>query len=140
MKKIISNKVYDTTSAKEIGRFETGLPTDLNYIEEVLYRKRTGEFFLHGAGGARTKYATSMGGNSWAGGEKILPISYDEAKQWAEEHMDADAYEAAFGPVVDDYSKTNINLSLPVSLVEQLKRDSSKAGLGLSSYVEQLLK
>ena len=139
MKKIINGKVYDTTSAKEVGRYENGLPTDFDYIEEVLYRKRTGEFFLHGSGGARTKYATSVGGNSWAGGEKILPISYEEARQWAEEHLAAEAYEAAFGAVVEDDSKTTINLSLPVSLVERLKRDSSKAGMGLSAYVEQML-
>ena len=139
MKKIINGKVYDTTSAKEVGCYENGLPTDFDYIEEILYRKRTGEFFLHGAGGARTRYATSTGGNSWAGGEKILPISYEEARQWAEDHMDAQAYEAAFGAVADDDTKTTINLSLPVSLVEQLKRDSSKSGMGLSAYVEHLL-
>ena len=139
MKKIINGKVYDTSSAKEIGHYENGLPTDFDYIEEVLYRKRTGEFFLHGFGGARTKYATSIGGNSWASGEKILPVSYEEARQWAEEHLDAETYEAAFGAVIEDDSKTTINLSLPVSLVEQLKRDSSKAGMGLSAYVEQLL-
>lgn len=139
MKKILNGKVYDTTSAKEVGCYNNGLPTDFNYIEEVLYRKRTGEFFLHGSGGTRTKYATSLGGNSWSGGEKILPISYEEARQWAEAHIDADAYEAAFGVIEEDNTKTTINLSLPVCLVERLKRDSSKAGMGLSAYVEHLL-
>lgn len=139
MKKIINGKVYDTNKAQIVCAWDNGIYGDFDSLEETLYRKRTGEFFLHGSGGARTMYATSTGGNSWAGGEKILPISYEEARQWAEEHLAAEAYEAAFGAVVEDDSKTTINLSLPVSLVERLKRDSSKAGLGLSAYVEHLL-
>lgn len=139
MKKIINGKVYDTDKAQIVGAWDNGIYGDFDSVEETLYRKRTGEFFLHGVGGARTKYATIAGGNSWAGGQMILPVSYEDARQWAEDHMDAEDYEAAFGAVVEDDTKTTINLSLPVSLVEQLKRDSSKAGMGLSAYVEQLL-
>lgn len=54
---------------------------DFRYVEETLYRKRTGEFFLFGQGGPASKYAVSTGLNSWSGGSKIIPLSVAEAKQ-----------------------------------------------------------
>ena len=140
MKKIINGKVYDTDTAKEMAFWSNNLgPRDFSFVVETLYQKRTGEFFLLGEGGPSTKYAKSAGQNWWSGGSKIIPLDWESARKWAEDHLDADDYESIFGPVVEDDSKTTINLSLPVSLVEQLKRDSSKSGMGLSAYVEHLL-
>ena len=101
MKKIINGKRYDTETAEEIGFWRTERSvTDFSYCEETLYRKRTGEFFIHGGGGARTKYASeSYGMYGW--GEAIVPLTYDEAREWAETHLDADRYEELF-PVTDD--------------------------------------
>lgn len=44
-----------------------------------------------------TKYAVSVGQNEWSGGEKIIPLDLDSAQKWAEEHLNGDAYIAAFG-------------------------------------------
>ena len=47
MKKIINGKIYDTDTAKEIDSISHGDgPRDFRYYHEVLYRKRTGEYFL----------------------------------------------------------------------------------------------
>ena len=46
MKKIINGKKYDTDTAEQIGYDNNGLLcSDLSYIEETLYKKKTGEFF-----------------------------------------------------------------------------------------------
>ncbi len=99
MKKIINGKKYDTETAEVLGGFENGIPGNLNYCEERLYRKRTGEFFLYGYGGALTKYSVSVGSNAWSGGEDIQPLTEAGAKKWAEEHLGAEDYEKIFGTV-----------------------------------------
>lgn len=99
MKKIINGKKYDTATATEIAAWDNGcLRSDFSYCEESLYRKRTGEFFIHGRGGAMTKYSERCG-NSWCDGEAIIPLSIAEAKAWMEDHCDVYTYEGTFGEV-----------------------------------------
>ena len=98
MKKIINGKKYDTDTAKSMLSWSNDR-TDFSYCYEELYRKKTGEFFLYGHGGPMSKYTKSCGDNSWSGAEEIIPLTEAEARQWAEEHGDADEYEAIFGEV-----------------------------------------
>lgn len=101
MKKIINGKKYDTETAKECGSYWNGCSAnDFDYVKEVLYKKKTGEFFLYGKGGARTGYAeTVQGDNCYTGGEAITPYTEDEAKRWAERHLEVEEYEKIFGEV-----------------------------------------
>lgn len=140
MKKVINGKVYDTGTAELVGEWSNGRYTnDLGYCSEDLYRKRTGEFFLHGDGGAMSKYAVSLGDNSWGGGEKIIPLSYEAAQKWAEEHLSGEKYEEIFGAVVEDDSRTTITLSLSSAAVERAKRAAAQKGIGLSALIESLI-
>lgn len=140
MKKIINNRLYDTDSAKLVGHWDNGrYGRDLDRCAEDLYRKRTGEFFLHGDGGARSKYAVSNGNNNWSGGEQIIPLSYEAAREWAEEHLTSDAYETVFGPVVEDGSRATLTLSLSASAIERAKRAAAQRGVSLSAYIESLI-
>lgn len=138
MKKIIDGKVYDTLTAEQVGDW-WNKETSFARCYEALYRKRTGEFFLYGEGGPRSKYAISCGDNEWSGSEKIIPLSYEAAQKWAEEHLDGEEYEKIFGEVVDDDTRAYITLSLSKSAVEQAKRNASKNGLSLSAYIESLI-
>ena len=46
MKKIISGKLYDTETAKEIAVWNNGRSySDFSHCVETLYKKRTGEYF-----------------------------------------------------------------------------------------------
>ena len=100
MKKIINGKKYDTSTALRIGNFWNGLSDgDFSSLSETLYKKKTGEFFLHGEGGAMSRYSRSVGQNTWSGGSAIVPISAEEAKEWAEANLSSDEYETAFGQV-----------------------------------------
>ena len=138
MKKIIGGKRYDTEKAVLCGSDSFSNYTDFNYWEESLYQKRTGEFFLHGEGGARTKYAKRTELNSWCGGEKLIPLTYDEAKAWAEEHLDADTYEKYF-EVVEDMDKTVMSVSVPAAVADMLRKEAAKTGKAVSEIITDIV-
>lgn len=140
MKKIINGKVYNTSTAERVcGRSNGRSTSDFGYCSEDLYRKRTGEFFLYGEGGPRSRYAVSCGNNDWGYGESIIPLTYDAARKWSEDHLSADQYEAIFGEVADDDNRVAVTLSLSASAVEKAKRAAAQQGIGLSAYIEGLI-
>lgn len=99
-KKIINGKLYNTETATCVGEWCNNYPTnDFKYCEENLYRKHTGEYFINGEGGPLSNYRVSFGDNSWGYGYAITPLSDEEAKQWAEDRLSADAYVVLFGEV-----------------------------------------
>lgn len=139
MKKIINGKIYDTNTAKELGDYYNGYAkNDFNYICETLYRKKTGEFFVLGEGGANTKYC-SRTGDSWSAGAAIIPISYENAREWAEEHLGAEEYQEIFGEITEDESRVSLNLSISASTAEKLKRAASQNGMTVSAFIEAKL-
>jgi hypothetical protein len=99
MKKIINGKKYDTDTAKILGSAGYSHPGDFNHWKETLYIKKTGEFFLHGIGGPMSKYAHRVSLNEWTGGEKIIPLTREEARKWIEKNLDVEEYEEIFGEV-----------------------------------------
>ena len=140
MKKIIRGRVYDTETAQELGTYSNGGSwRDFHHIEETLYRKKTGEFFLHGEGGPATRYAEAVGQNSWSGGSRIMPMTYAEAREWAEEKLDADDYEAIFGEVTEDGSKIQVCYTISAASAEKVKRRAGELGLPVSAYLDSII-
>ena len=41
-----------------------------------------------------TQYAEWIDNSTRTGGERIIPMDYNAAREWAEKNMDADEYEA----------------------------------------------
>lgn len=137
MKKIINGKVYDTEKAKAFGSWSKGDGwRDFSYREETLYRKKTGEFFLFGEGGPATNYAERIG-NAWSNGSRIMPMSYSEAKAWAEEKLSGDEYEEIFGAIAEDGSRQQICLSLSATTAETIRRRASELGISASEFIER---
>lgn len=141
MKKIINGKVYDTEKAKFLATWKSyGSWRDFNHIEESLYQKKTGEFFLHGEGGPATKYAETVGQNEWGFGERIMPMSYEDARKWAEKQLEADEYEKIFGEVIEETGeKQVVSISISSAKWEAAKREAAKKGISISEYIESLL-
>ena len=140
MKKIINGKLYDTSTAKEMGSCWNGLGSrDFNHINETLYRKKTGEFFLYGEGGPMTKYAESIGQNQWSGGEEIIPLTVESARQWAEDSLSADEYKKIFGTVAEDGSKQLISASVKSETYAKLKSMSAETGKPMSTIIDELV-
>lgn len=127
MKKIIAGKQYDTKKAEKLGSWEnTWDARDFGYVKETLYRKRTGEFFLHGEGGGNSRYG-EWHGNSGGPGEKIMPLSYQAAQEWAEEHLDGDEYISIFGEPEEGKVTKAISLdSQTVAALDKMRSESGK--------------
>lgn len=138
MKKIINGKLYDTRTAWLAGSFHNGL-RDFSWYSEDLYRKRTGEFFLHGAGGARSQYA-ERDGDLICNGERIVPLTYEEAREWAEKKLDADDYAEIFGEPSEgddaDGDKRQLTLYLPESMIAKVKHIAGREGVSMSAWIE----
>ena len=102
MKRIINGRRYDTQTAKRVGYTSYSTPGSLGYWSEDLYRKKTGEYFLHGQGGPMSKYSQSVGENEWTGGKEIIPLTLEEAQAWVEKNLNGEMYEEIFGKVKEN--------------------------------------
>lgn len=139
MKKVINGTLYNTETARKLGSWSnTYNYRDFNYCEETLYRTKSGKFFVHGEGGAMSKYAQTISSNEWSGGEKIIPCTYDEARKWAEDHLDGDDYIAAFGEPAEDSTEMCL-FRLPAAVKAQLDIEVSKTGKTQSDIVTAAL-
>lgn len=98
MKKIINGKMYNTETAKCLASWFNG-SISFDMCQEWLYRKKTGEYFLYGEGGASSKYSEYCGFDQWSGGSAFTPLTEEEAREWAEQKLDADDYVSIFGEV-----------------------------------------
>ena len=62
----------DTDKAAKVGEWDNGfMPGELDWLCTGLYRKRTGEYFLHDEGGARSRAAVPDGTGGWRGGGAV---------------------------------------------------------------------
>ena len=140
MKKIIDGRKYDTDTAREVASScsEPDRGT-FGWTRETLYRKRNGEFFMLGEGGPSSKYARQVEQCGWSEGWRIMPMTYDEARRWAEDALDADDYEAAFGQVDEDDSTVAVTVRVPASAKAALDREVSRSGRTASDVVAELL-
>ena len=73
----------------------------------------------------------------WGWGEEITPITEDAAREWAEQHLDSAAYEAAFGEVVED---ARLNVLLPQELLDKLDARVTAGGGNRSEVVRAALR
>lgn len=136
MYKVINGKKYNTDTAKKLGRWTNGKYGDFDYFAETLCVDKSGKYFIHGEGGARTHYASQHGG-IFTEGEAIVPIGETVAREWAEEHLTCEEYEAAFG-LVDEYGRevnTIITAHIPLTLRKELDAYCSKTGAPISDVV-----
>ena len=124
MKKVIRGRLYDTETAQEIGSTYGGGENsrDFHYWEEKLFRKRTGEYFLYCFGGAMSKYGVWRG-NSGCSCEHIKPLSYEEAKEWAE-----------------NGDRTTIQVSMTIGAVSIIKKAAQKSDKSVSEMIEELIR
>ena len=140
MKKVIRGRLYDTEKAVLVGEFyDEAMPgNDLAYYREELYRKRTGEYFLYGIGNAGSKYSVWRGSTA-SGTEKIIPLSYQQAWEWAEEYLPDDIYLKEFKTPERNDDKTIISFNLKIGNVEKLKLISAKQDKPMSSIIDELI-
>lgn len=82
-------KLYDTATAKRVlATSGKEAPSSPRFYRQTLYRKRTGEFFLHCEGGSESPAArfTRPGQSKPQAGEFIQPVDAIGAREFVEEH------------------------------------------------------
>lgn len=141
MKKIIGGKKYDTDTAKRVGSFESGYIGDFGWRNETLYLKATGEFFLAGEGGAKTRWA-SRAIDGFSSGEGILPLTLDEAREWAEEHLTQAEVDELFQIPKEegvDSGKKIQSFSISPKTINGLRYLAQNLGISRSEIIDQLV-
>lgn len=102
MKKTIGRLVYNTDTATLVAKDGNHMPcTDFNAVLEKLYISPKGNWFLHGWGGALTEYADHYG-NRASDGDRIVPMTEDEALAWCEEHGAQEAIDQHFSHLIEE--------------------------------------
>lgn len=139
MKRIIDGRRYDTSTAEEVATATHGYKSEFSYYEETLYCKRTGEYFLYGYGHGESKYAKQVLGD-WGPGEDIIPLDYEQARQWAEKNLSVDEYEREFGLTSEDGGE-DVVLSVRVSPYtrETLRRLSKQTGRSQGDILDEII-
>lgn len=139
MKKIINGRRYDTDTAKLVGSFESGYIGDFDWKEEKLYQKTTGEFFLAGRGGAKTRWA-SRTIDGFSSGDGILPLTFEEAREWAEAHLSTDEVEKLFSIPSDEATGKKIqSFSLSPATIAGLTQLAQACQTSRSDIIDQLV-
>lgn len=106
IRKIINGKRYDTSKALLVGEHDHGSypgSGDFSHWSAALYKTpRSGRFFLAGQGGAMTMFAQHLPDGGACGGERLIPMSTEDALEWAERYLLAEAIEEHFADMVED--------------------------------------
>lgn len=126
MRKVINNRLYDTSTARLVGSHQAEVDGG-SYVFGDLYRKRTGEYFAETSG-------------TLVGMERTLtPLTYDEAREWAERHLTAEEYEAEFGPVPEGEEGAVVSARVSAAAKRALEREAQRTGESQTGILERLL-
>ena len=135
MRKVIDGHAYDSYKAHEVGEWDNGQAYgDLDAVMETLYRTKAGLYFVHGEGGARSRYAQhdSLGG--WTGGESVTPLSAKDARRWAEEHLTEEEYEAEWG-TPDEGEGRVMSVRVPEATYQAIRRNATDLGRTMGEVI-----
>lgn len=103
MKKLINGKMYNTETAEEIATWSNSYyPSDFHYCQETLYKTKKGAYFLHGVGGALSRYSVPVGNNGRGGGSEIVALTADQAFDWMEENGLTEEAEKEFPDKIEE--------------------------------------
>lgn len=138
MKKVIDGKMYNTETAKKIAEWNNGLScTDFYYCCEALYLTKSAAYFIHGEGGGNSRYG-EWHGNSGGPGSQIVPLTRQEAMEWAEK-LTGDEYASIFGDPDDSDGRTVVTLSISIDSKSKLKIASENTGKSMSKIIDDLI-
>lgn len=86
MKAVLGGRRYDTEAkyTRHISTYRYGRA--LHRFEEQLHRTGHGQWFLACRGEAMSRHARRVTAGEWASGERIIPITKEQAEKWLAEH------------------------------------------------------
>lgn len=107
MRTIIEGVRYDTAKAVEIGGTDNAGGSisrgDFSFWQAALYRTpRSGRYFLAGQGGGMTIFARHCEDGTRTRGERIVPLTEEDAFAWAQEYLPTAAVEKHFADLIEE--------------------------------------
>lgn len=140
MRKIVNGVLYDTTTAKHLGDWQSSSDSSSpDYCVLALYQKSNREFFLACSGNGTEHYVYHIS-DGFAGCTKsIVPLSPEDALEWAEDHLSVDEYVAALGRVSEDDGYKSAYLLLPSELAMKAQESAAATGVEFSEYIKKLI-
>ena len=143
MRKVIKGRTYNTETSKQIGSWDNGIHgSDFRSCDESLYKNTKGAYFLAGEGGPLSKYAVTYG-NETSGSKELVPMTTEEAQEWAEEKLTADEYEAEFGVQEEASSdlttRERVGLTLDIEIMARLRKHSADTGIPMARTVDKAI-
>ena len=139
MKKIINGKQYNTGTAKYLGDWDNGYPSnDFCYCVERLYLTKSGNYFLHLEGGPLSMYGETSGNNS-SYGEQIRPVTLEQAQSWVEDRLDGEEYERIFGEVKEEEEKISLLVQISPEAKLKLEKHKIETRKTFAEIVEELI-
>lgn len=135
MQRVIDGKRYNTETAKRLGIWASDQDYQgLHHEEETLYLTKTGNYFLHGCGGAASRYNKKTGSNGWVGGEQIVPISEEYARKWAQDHLTGNEYDMIFGEV-ENPEDVRVSVQIPAEIAAKMNDRMDADGCTRNSLI-----
>lgn len=140
MKEIVNGALYDTTTAKHLGEWQSG-PNSASpdYCVLALYQKGNGEFFLTCSGEGAKNYVYHIFDGFTGRVKSIIPLSPEDAAAWAEDYLSAEEYIATFGKVSEDNGYVSTYLLLPIEVTVKAHKAAAASGKDFSAYIERLI-
>lgn len=127
MMAIINGKRYNTDAAELCGIVDNDLEDD-NWVNEMLFQKRTGEFFL-----VRNDSSTNFN-------ETIIPLNFEEAYNWGFENLSDEDLDRFFHPEKLD---SKIYKPLSIRMTEQcyglIKLQSAKEERAMPEVLNDII-
>ena len=103
MQALLDGTICNTKTAMPLAQRDNGVfINDDDYYRETLYRNEYGKYFLHIYGGP-SSLAANHGAQGNTVGERLIPLTLQEARNWTKTTMGAQACDALFGEYAKDF-------------------------------------
>lgn len=137
MEKRINGKRFNTETARKLAEWGNNAD-DENQVIESLYRKKSGEFFLHCRGGALVPYLDSLDAQEGT----IKPLTSALAKKWVKNRLTPEAYERIFFTDGEDEDIETEMISAPIAKYLKVEMDITRKATGetISEFLSRAIK
>lgn len=137
MEKRIGGKRFNTETARKVGQWDNNASDKPKAycMVETLYKKKTGEYFLHYLVGA----LLPVGREEDTLIEAISPMTEEAARAWAEQKLDSDDVARIFGIDGSDQFEP-IYAAIPTSLKKEMDHVRKETGETTKEFLSRAIK
>lgn len=128
MKKIIDGALYNTDTARMVGRAATGE----SGTEETLYRTKAGKYFMHCDG------IVAAGGGWLRASAAIVPLTPEQALAWAEANLPAETCRAECG-ATDPALDKGMYIKISQAARDKLERLKSETNVPFNVIIDRAI-